>query len=124
MASRLYWRGHTTKIEYIGGLRVPPGDIDGFVPLTDASEPVDPSVGESTLIDFESFDSRLGPEPSFESLGNTRVIGGRAIGVSARKDDAEDRCDWRVLFLEEAIDGSELADDIEGESLLISRGEP
>lgn len=105
VACRLCLRGQTTRIEYIGGEGVPPGDsmriADGGSEACGAPLPAPAS----------SFERRASASDGRFNL----MEDGAMVAVSGANDDAEDLSDL-VLVREVRTDGSELADDAAGES--------
>ena len=110
VASRLYFNGHTTRIEYIGG--VPSGDE---------------ALLETPLLKFgRACAAAAGPlaeavpsgVPPFELVGNARLMGGLETDASGMNEEADDLSDRRLLVrATDLSDGSELAEETEGDSL-------
>ena len=116
VASRLYLSGETTSIENIGGAVLPPGDASNDPGLLSVSmkvpAPADSSGGDSTELTLESLDSCAGAVVRFGSLGSESFMFG-----SVENDEADERWEWKALVLAaDETDGSELADEIAGDS--------
>lgn len=97
MASRLCFSGHTTRIEYIGGSRLPPGDIILMAEgVSKDSLSLDWDFSESERLERASFG-----RASWMSEGCERLMSGTY-------EEADDRSD---LLLTVRIEGLELPEE-------------
>lgn len=104
VASRAYFSGHSTKIEYIGGRRLSPGESARVV----LSEPAE-RAGSASAVERR------------EVVGRASLIGGvPGIDMSCTYDEADERSERKLLVraadLTDVTDGSELAEDTEATS--------
>lgn len=115
VASRLCSRGHTTRIEYMGGCRALPNGERlrcGEAARTVGSE-------STELLESHGGDCRS-LSLSDRLAGKARLMSGSVVGlVSCRKDDADDLSDRRLDWPVSAAlvrDWSELPEESAGES--------
>lgn len=113
MASRLYLRGHTTRIEYRGGLIKPlEGEGDARTVSSDCDEVSEPNEGVI----------KLPGTPGLKSLGSLIPTGASAKAGSGTYEEADERSDRRLVdCARDRSEGSELAEEAAGDSRPKSR---
>jgi hypothetical protein len=115
VASRLYLRGQRTSIESSGGIRLP--SDKGLLPELPLFKFDEIELAAESL----AMDPPLSVLESLASLGSANFIGGPGTDGSGMKEEADDRSERRLLVrAADLTDGSELAEETEGDSRPIS----
>ena len=110
VASRLYFNGHTTRIEYKGGTAS--GEKALLEPALLKFASTGPVAAELMT------EVLLSVLPTFELLGNARLMGGLGPDGSGMNEEADDLSDRRLpVRVTDLSDGSELAEEAAGDSL-------